>query len=110
VQVAKKGLATVRETTGPRDFSTDRPTLSIMEKVNLAEKFARITEHWRPKVVGDLNAQEVKLVKFEGAFVWHHHEREDEASSIGRWRSRKPRRWCSSPRPRATRGTFGIRP
>jgi hypothetical protein len=40
VQVAKKGLATVRETTGPRDFSTDRPTLSIMEKVNLAEKFA----------------------------------------------------------------------
>lgn len=49
-----------------------------MEKVNLAEKFALITEHWRPKVVGELNGQEVKLVKFRGAFPWHHHEREDE--------------------------------
>jgi mannose-6-phosphate isomerase-like protein (cupin superfamily) len=49
-----------------------------MEKVNLAEKFALITEHWRPKVVGQLNGQEVKLVKFQGAFPWHHHEREDE--------------------------------
>jgi mannose-6-phosphate isomerase-like protein (cupin superfamily) len=49
-----------------------------MEKVNLAEKFALITEHWRPKVVGELNGQEVKLVKFCGAFPWHYHEREDE--------------------------------
>ena len=49
-----------------------------MEKVNLAEKFALISEHWRPKVVGELNNQEVKLVKFQGAFPWHHHEREDE--------------------------------
>lgn len=49
-----------------------------MEKVNLAEKFALINEHWRPKVVGELNGQEVKLVKFQGAFPWHHHEREDE--------------------------------
>ncbi|MDQ3750751.1 MAG: cupin domain-containing protein [Acidobacteriota bacterium] len=52
--------------------------LNSMEKVNLAEKFALITEHWRPKVVGELNGQEVKLVKFKGAFPWHHHEREDE--------------------------------
>src|SRR5262245_38683163 len=49
-----------------------------MEKVNLTEKFAQITEHWRPKVVGELNNQEVKLVKFQGAFPWHHHEHEDE--------------------------------
>ena len=49
-----------------------------MEKVNLAEKFALRTEHWRPKVVGELNGQEVKLVKFCGAFPWHHHENEDE--------------------------------
>lgn len=49
-----------------------------MEKVNLAEKFALITQHWRPKVVDELNGQEVKLVKFRGAFPWHHHEREDE--------------------------------
>ena len=47
-------------------------------KVNLAEKFALISEHWRPKVVGELNDQEVKLVKFRGAFPWHHHEHEDE--------------------------------
>jgi mannose-6-phosphate isomerase-like protein (cupin superfamily) len=49
-----------------------------MEKVNLAEKFALIGEHWRPKIVGELNGQEVKLVKIQGAFPWHHHEREDE--------------------------------
>ena len=49
-----------------------------MEKINLAEKFALINEHWRPKVVGELNGQEVKLVKFSGAFPWHHHEHEDE--------------------------------
>lgn len=47
-------------------------------KVNLAEKFALINEHWRPKVVGELNGQEVKLVKFQGEFPWHHHENEDE--------------------------------
>ena len=49
-----------------------------MEKVNLAAMFARIHEHWRPRIVGQLNGQEVKLVKFQGEFVWHHHEREDE--------------------------------
>jgi mannose-6-phosphate isomerase-like protein (cupin superfamily) len=49
-----------------------------MEKVNLAEKFALISEHWRPKVVGELNGQEIKLAKIKGAFPWHHHEREDE--------------------------------
>jgi mannose-6-phosphate isomerase-like protein (cupin superfamily) len=49
-----------------------------MDKISLAEKFARITEHWRPKVVGELNGQEVKLVKVRGEFVWHHHEAEDE--------------------------------
>ena len=49
-----------------------------MEKINLAEKLSLIAEHWRPKVVGELNQQEVKLVKFQGTFVWHHHDREDE--------------------------------
>jgi len=49
-----------------------------MEKVNLTEKFALINEHWRPKVVGELNGQEIKLVKFQGAFPWHHHAAEDE--------------------------------
>jgi mannose-6-phosphate isomerase-like protein (cupin superfamily) len=49
-----------------------------MEKINLAEKLALITEHWRPKIIGALNEQEVKLVKFQGTFIWHHHKREDE--------------------------------
>lgn len=49
-----------------------------MEKVALKDKFALINEHWRPKVVGELNGQEVKLVKFKGEFPWHHHENEDE--------------------------------
>jgi mannose-6-phosphate isomerase-like protein (cupin superfamily) len=49
-----------------------------MNKVNVAEKLSQITEHWRPKVVGELNGQEVKLVKFQGEFVWHQHEHEDE--------------------------------
>jgi mannose-6-phosphate isomerase-like protein (cupin superfamily) len=49
-----------------------------VEKVNLREKFALITDHWRPRIAGELNGQYVKLVKFEGAFDWHHHEAEDE--------------------------------
>jgi mannose-6-phosphate isomerase-like protein (cupin superfamily) len=49
-----------------------------MEKINLSEKFSLFTEHWSPKIVGALNGQEVKLVKFKGPFVWHHHEEEDE--------------------------------
>ena len=49
-----------------------------MDKVNLAGAFARITEHWRPKVVAELNGQEVKLAKFQGEFVWHHHADADE--------------------------------
>lgn len=50
----------------------------IPQKVNLVEKFARFSDHWSPKVVGDLNDCHVKLVKLKGEFVWHHHEREDE--------------------------------
>ena len=49
-----------------------------MHKVNLADKFARFADHWSPKVVGELNGQQVKLVKFAGEFVWHSHAAEDE--------------------------------
>jgi mannose-6-phosphate isomerase-like protein (cupin superfamily) len=49
-----------------------------MEKISLEEKFALISEHWRPKTVGELNDQEIKLVKIKGEFPWHHHENEDE--------------------------------
>jgi mannose-6-phosphate isomerase-like protein (cupin superfamily) len=50
----------------------------MIEKVSLPARLASIHEHWRPQVVGELNGQEVKLVKFQGEFVWHHHELEDE--------------------------------
>jgi mannose-6-phosphate isomerase-like protein (cupin superfamily) len=49
-----------------------------MEKVNLMEKLALFNTHWDPKIVGELNGQHVKLVKFQGSFVWHQHEEEDE--------------------------------
>jgi mannose-6-phosphate isomerase-like protein (cupin superfamily) len=49
-----------------------------MTKINLADKFALFTDHWSPKVVGELNGQQVKLVKFAGEFVWHKHDAEDE--------------------------------
>ena len=49
-----------------------------MDKVNLAAEFAEIDEAWRPRVVGSLNGQEVKLVKLQGEFIWHHHAGADE--------------------------------
>lgn len=49
-----------------------------MQPVNLAEKLARIVDHWAPKVVGQVNDVHVKLVKLTGEFVWHAHEAEDE--------------------------------
>ena len=55
-----------------------------MTKSSLTEKFALMHEHWRPKVVAELNGQEVELVKFQGVFPWHHHEKEDELFLV--WR------------------------
>ena len=49
-----------------------------MKKVNLDQKFALFNEQWKPKIVGELNGQYVKLGKIEGSFVWHQHEKEDE--------------------------------
>ena len=49
-----------------------------MEKVNLLQKFTLFNEHWSPKIVGELNGQQVKLAKLQGSFMWHHHEEEDE--------------------------------
>ncbi|MGD0035885.1 MAG: cupin domain-containing protein [Bacteroidota bacterium] len=55
-----------------------------MEKIDVSKKFALFSEYWRPKVIAELNGQEVKLVKFKGEFVWHHHEIEDELFLV--WR------------------------
>jgi mannose-6-phosphate isomerase-like protein (cupin superfamily) len=49
-----------------------------MKKINLKEKLSMFSEQWSPKIVGELNGQLVKLVKFKGPFVWHHHDNEDE--------------------------------
>ena len=49
-----------------------------MEKINPLQKFSLFNEYWSPKIVGELNNQEVKLVKFHGDFIWHKHEGEDE--------------------------------
>jgi mannose-6-phosphate isomerase-like protein (cupin superfamily) len=59
-----------------------------MEKVNLRDKLARFTAHWQPKIVGELNGQLVKLVRFQGPFVWHHHEQEDELFLVVKGRFR----------------------
>lgn len=50
----------------------------LINKVTLLEKFDLIREYWCPHIAGELNGQHVKLVKFKGEFVWHHHENEDE--------------------------------
>ena len=50
----------------------------MIQKVNLREKLSRFREHWQPKIVGEVNDMLVKAVKFQGEFVWHHHEAEDE--------------------------------
>ena len=59
-----------------------------MSKVNLAQKFAQFSDFWNPRIAGELNGQQVKLVRFQGPFVWHHHDQEDELFYVvaGRFR------------------------
>ncbi len=49
-----------------------------MEKVNLRDKFQKVSDYWSPKIVGELNDSYVKVVKLKGEFIWHHHAHEDE--------------------------------
>jgi mannose-6-phosphate isomerase-like protein (cupin superfamily) len=58
------------------------------DKVRLADKLAHIADYWNPRIVGELNGQMVKLVKFDGPFVWHHHDQEDELFYVVRGRFR----------------------
>jgi mannose-6-phosphate isomerase-like protein (cupin superfamily) len=57
-----------------------------MQKVNLAEKLSLFSDHWKPRVVGELNGQHVKVVKLKGEFVWHRHEQADELFLVIRGR------------------------
>ncbi|MBI1826155.1 MAG: cupin domain-containing protein [Planctomycetes bacterium] len=50
----------------------------MLQKINIAQKLSLFSESWSPKIVGEVNDTLIKLVKFTGEFVWHHHEREDE--------------------------------
>jgi mannose-6-phosphate isomerase-like protein (cupin superfamily) len=62
--------------------------MSTIAKVNLSEKLALFRDHWHPRIVGELNGQQVKLVKFVGEFVWHRHEHEDELFLVVKGRFR----------------------
>lgn len=78
-------------------YDPNSSEIARMEKVSLDEKFCLFQEHWRPKVVAELNGQEVKLVKAQGNFPWHVHENEDEMFMV--WRASKNRGQCKiSPR------------
>jgi len=57
-----------------------------MDKVNLEDKFARFSEHWRPKVAARLNGQELRLVKVQGTFPWHSHAEAEELFLV--WKGR----------------------
>ena len=59
-----------------------------MNKVNIEEKLSLFNEQWKPKIVGELNGQYVKLVKFQGPFVFHHHDTEDEMFLVVKGRFR----------------------
>lgn len=59
-----------------------------MEKVNIEQKLSLFSEHWKPKIAGELNGQYIKLVKFKGPFVWHHHDDEDEMFLVVKGRFR----------------------
>ncbi len=59
-----------------------------MNRINLSEKLALINDHWNPRIIGELNGQYLKLVKFKGAFTWHHHDHEDEMFLVVKGRFR----------------------
>jgi mannose-6-phosphate isomerase-like protein (cupin superfamily) len=59
-----------------------------MDKINLRQKLSLINDHWNPRIIGELNGQYLKLVKFQGPFTWHHHETEDEMFLVVKGRFR----------------------
>jgi mannose-6-phosphate isomerase-like protein (cupin superfamily) len=61
---------------------------TTMNKINLSQKLSLISDHWNPRIIGELNGQYLKLVKFKGPFTWHHHETEDEMFLVVKGRFR----------------------
>jgi mannose-6-phosphate isomerase-like protein (cupin superfamily) len=60
----------------------------MTSKVNIAEKFGKIPEYYKPHIAAELNGQMVKLVKANTGFVWHHHDNEDEMFLVVKGRFR----------------------
>lgn len=52
--------------------------LKSIDKVNIRQKLRLFKDYWSPKIIGELNGQEVKVAKLKGEFVWHHHENTEE--------------------------------
>ncbi len=59
-----------------------------MSKINIAQKFAQITEYYKPRIAAELNGQYIKFVKLNSEFVFHHHENEDEMFLVVKGRFR----------------------
>jgi len=59
-----------------------------MSKVNIVQKFGKISEYYKPHIAAELNGQEVKLTKMKGEFMFHHHEKEDEMFLVVKGRFR----------------------
>ena len=49
-----------------------------MNSINIYEKFDLINDLWNPRIIAELNGQQVKIAKVKGEFVWHDHKNEDE--------------------------------
>jgi mannose-6-phosphate isomerase-like protein (cupin superfamily) len=70
------------------DLSARNLGQSQVAKVNIEEKLSQFHDHWNPRIVGELNGQHVKLVKFQGEFLWHKHDHEDELFLVVKGRFR----------------------
>lgn len=82
--------------------------MESIRKVNLAQALGSFSDHWSPKIAGELNGQHVKLAKLKGEFVWHHHDHEDELFLVLDGRLRIELR--DLPAVELTRGEFVIIP
>jgi mannose-6-phosphate isomerase-like protein (cupin superfamily) len=77
-----------------------------MNKINLLQKLSLINDHWNPRIIGELNGQYLKLVKFQGPFTWHHHETEDEMFLVVKGRFRMEFREGDQASPAAERNVW----
>src|ERR1044071_1188297 len=80
--ITSRGVEIVQEAVNnPRTSASERSIrlhYTLMDKVNLTQKFASFSEHFQQHIVGELNGQEVKIAKVKGEFIWHHHDDADE--------------------------------